>query len=70
MAVLFDEIDGHTFTMTLNLRNCAGIRAIVVDILLAIHCSDDAEGRKGSLGLHTAGTSSDAVTCENPDLWV
>jgi len=50
----FDEIN-QKITTTLNLRHCAGIRATVVDILLAIHCSDDAEGRKGFLRLHTAG---------------
>ena len=49
------------FTTTLNLRNCAGIRAIVVDILLAIHCSDDAEGRKRFLRLHTARPQTCAV---------
>ena len=56
----FDEIN-QKITTTLNLRHCAGIRATVVDILLAIHCSDDAEGRKGFLRLHTAGRQTCAV---------
>jgi len=41
------------------LHHFAGIRAIVIDILLAIRCSDHAEGRKRPLGLHTAGTSDE-----------
>ncbi len=48
---------------SVNLHHSAGIRAIVINILFAIRCSDDAEGRKRSLGLHTAGTS-DVQWCE------